>query len=182
MNESPLNDLESRLRQDAEQVLETQSHAAPVAELLRRHDIRSRRRILVRNAGLALLVIVLPAAWFVSGLLRSPARELAVDDKTTPSESEEKLVVESPRSVPESGESIVPVRSTEDPDARQPGTGFIPIVMTGINADGEQISIPAWYLPERSESIDFSQLSPAQQRAVREVLGLKDSPENQRPI
>ena len=69
-----------------------------------------------------------------------------------------------------------------DPGTTHASAGFVPIVLVRTNADGEQVFVPGLYIPERSESIDFSRLSQAQQRAVRVVLGLQKKPETRRPI
>lgn len=179
MNEHNLSDLETRLRQDAERILETQNHAAPVAELLQRHSGRQRRRIRIRLAGVMLLLaVVLPAAWLASGLHRPPPSETGPLGMTQQSAIGDRAVVETPPIVPEFAEP----NGIIDPDALHAIAGARPIIFVRINADGEQVSIPGWYIPPRSKSIDFSLLSPAQQRAVREVLGLKQGTETRKPI
>lgn len=178
MKDDPLSDLETRLCQDAARVLEMQTRAAPIADLLERHAARKRRERRVRSIGLTLLAMSVPAAWAAFALLRPSPSDIAPAGMPTPAAPSEIDLVAAPPSGPG---PVVPNHAVS-PSATHGSSDIVPIVLLHTNADGEQVLIPGLYIPERSESIDFSRLSQAQQRAVRAVLGLEKKPDTRRPI
>ena len=174
MTQDTVSDLERKLRQDAERVSDTQNHSTPVAELLERHSERQRQNNLVRAAGVTLLAFAIPAAWVASLLSTNGAASKGV----TMQPSQDKLVVVAPPSVPQPAER----NSVLDPGTANDGAQIVPIMFVRTNAAGEQVLVHGLYVPQRSESIDISQLSQVQQRAVRTVLGMAKPPETQRPF
>jgi hypothetical protein len=110
-------------------------------------------------------------------LLQPSINDTAGIDETIQPSNEE-LVVAVPPSLPTPAEPI----SVVDQGTVNDSANLVPIVLMRTNADGEQMFIPGLYVPARSESIDLSQLSQAQQRAVRTVLGMEKPPETQTPF
>ncbi len=178
MKPDPVSDLERQLRQDAKRVMATQNHSAPVAALLERHVERQRQRKLVRSAGFTLLAVVIPTVWVASLFLHPSISSTARIDKTTHRTSNENIVVVAPPLVPAPAELTVEV----DPGTTNAFSDLVPILLVGTNVDGEQVFVPALYVPARPESVLVSQLSQVQQRAVRAVLGLEKPSETQMPF
>jgi hypothetical protein len=178
------------LRDDAERVRDAQDVSPPIASLLERHASRQRRRQVTRYAAAAVVPVAIIAAWLASGLLQ-PA-----GDQFNPSGGGDEAITEAVPSVPEPIEpsrDLVPQAiAAEAPQETERGEGtpivanfdtrVIPIMLVRTGADGEQQLVPGLYIPEHSESIDLSQLSEAQQRAVRKVLGLPKQRERRKPI
>ena len=178
MKQDPVSELEKRLCRDAKRVLDIQDHSAPVATLLERHGERQRQRKRVRSAGITLLAVVVPAVWVASVLLQPSASGTARIDETGQRTTPMNIVVTAPPPVPTPRESVQEV----DPGTTIASSHLVPILLVGTNADGEPVFVPGLYVPERHVSVDVSQLSQAQQRAVRTVLGLEKPHETQRPF
>ena len=191
----PGSKLEARLRNDAERVLEAQDVLPPVAGLLERHAIRQRCRRSARYAAAVVVPVAIAAAWLALGLARPAGDELnpsggvdeaiaeAVPSVSVPSVSEP--IEPSPDPVPETSASEKPwaaERNETTPRFANLEARVIPIMLVRTTADGEQKLVPGLYIPEHSQSIDLSQLSEAQQRAIREVLGLPKQRERRKPI
>ena len=177
MNRDALSELEARLRHDAQRVLKTRNQAAPIVKILQRHHRRQQRNTLVRIAGLILLALAVPTIWIASAPPDRSPDHIATVNKSAQSDPTKERVVPNPSALSKDERTHFPRRETTEPSA-----SFVKIVLVGTNVDGDQVLMPGLYIPERSESIDLSRLSQAEQRAVREVLGLQKKPRMQRPI
>jgi hypothetical protein len=69
------------------------------------------------------------------------------------------------------GSEVTPRARTELSAWRSAAPILIPVILTPANGDGDPIVATAIYVPERTELIRFEDLSPAEQAAVRSVLG-----------
>jgi len=94
------------------------------------------------------------------------------DLETQQSEPTTNLVQEEPIDSP-------PVPSTDLPASNAAGPIFIPIVLAPGQHGGKSVITTAIYVPEHTRSLNLQDLSPAEQSAVRRVLGLVEHAEVQ---
>jgi hypothetical protein len=89
-----------------------------------------------------------------------------------PGEATTNLVQEGPTDSP-------PVPSADSPASNTATPILIPIVFAPGQHGGKSIVTTAIYVPEHTESLNLQDLSPAEQSAVRRVLGLDEHAEVQ---
>ena len=177
MNDDSLSDLETHLQRDAERMLNWGNYVPPTTGLMQRHENHLRRKRRRRNVGVTLLAGAIIAAWATLGRIQPvpESGEIAGErEKSAPREP----LVQSSRAVPDASESS----ERDEVIGVPPEAGYVPVVLVRRNAQGKPLFVPALYVPESSELIDFSRLSQPQQRAVRAVLGLEQKPKTRKPI
>jgi len=105
----------------------------------------------------------------IAGSSGSPSQR---DTISQPSEPTTTLVQNEPIDAP-------PVPSADSPAANAAAPILIPIVLAPAQDGGKSVITTAIYVPEHTESLNLQDLSPAEQSAVRRVLGLVEHAEVQ---
>jgi hypothetical protein len=203
MRDQQLQELETELRRTADDLHRLCDKPAPVVALVAEHRRRQGRRLVRLTAGIVcpLLIIAVmsltgvppfsksvssnhekPAIRLYDGPPRpsfsqnSPASTASVDHRTDletqRGESTTNPVQEEPVDVPS-------VPSADSPASNTAAPVFIPIVLAPGQHGGESVITTAIYIPEHTESLNLQDLSPAEQSAVRRVLGLDQQVEVQ---
>lgn len=181
MRDQELQELESELRRTADDLHRLCDKPAPVNALVAEHRRRQRRRLVRVIAGVVcpLLVVAIAAltgvppfsdgaaetdthANKIAGSSGNPGQRETISQQSEPTTN---LVQEEPIDSP-------PVPPADSPASNAAGPILIPIVLAPGQHGGESVITTAIYVPEHTESLNLQDLSPAEQSAVRRVLGL----------
>jgi hypothetical protein len=190
--ESPLDPIEGRLRGEAEQLLRLHGREPPTQALVAEHRHRVRRRRVVRWAccvvGLLTAIGAADVAWrhwpgqpAAGGQRLAEAGREAVEralppEKTRPADGAGTVGPGLP--TPEERRPEI----ASDPTAAPNGPLALPILFTVREGDRRKVVAAGLYLPERAEEVSLLDLSPAEQHAVRQVLGLPEDATAPGPI
>jgi len=74
--------------------------------------------------------------------------------------------------------AVGPFRVFKNASTSSSNSDPIPVLVEVTHPDGQVGFAPGWIVPERTGSLDWSQLNSAQRHAVRQVLELENNPES----
>ena len=168
----PSAEIERRLRSEAERLGRLDSVPVPAARLYAEHT-RGRRRRAARAAAAVLVpALLLLAGWLaLSGSPGPTASDRSVAQRAAP------LAPDDHRRSPGSftrGDAAGDT-AAERSAAGEAGVFAVPIVIIRLE-DGQEVVSPGFLVPAHEAPLDFRDLSPAEQRAVRQVLDLGGEP------
>jgi hypothetical protein len=187
--------IRQRLRQEADRLLHTHGREPPTPALLAEHR-RRRRRSATWAACSALAVLT---AVGTAGVLRGlrPAQPTAARQgpKHLQDRPVEAAVARNTVDSQQTGTSASPRHASSDtppdpkptanlnaPVPRQDGRLALPVLLTLPVGDKQRVIAPGLYVPPRTQQVNLAELSPAEQHAVRQVLGIPEDTIPQGPI
>ncbi len=155
---------QERLRHQADRLLHLHGQGPPTPFLLAEHGRRSARRKAMRAACCtAALVIAVAVAGAVRGLWPGSPRV----DQSSPRDIAESAV----QGLHTSRQKTQWPAGQENAGAERP-LGF-PVFFAVPDGDRRRVIAAGIYVPEHVEQVNLSEFDPAEQHAIREVLGLQ---------
>ena len=171
-NDDAIREIERRLRSEAERLGRLDAVPAPVPRLYAEHARSQRRRAARAAAAVLIPAILLVAVWLArSGSTKPTPSERSVAQPVTPLAPDHHRP--SPSSVTRDGAALGIV--AEYSAAGDSGVFAVPIVIIRIE-DGQEVVSPGFLVPAHEAPLELDDLSPAEQRAVRQVLDLGGAP------
>ncbi|MHC4405019.1 MAG: hypothetical protein ACYTG0_35680 [Planctomycetota bacterium] len=172
-DESQRAAVEARLREEAEPWLRSLGKPTPTAALVAEHRRRARRRRLAGAACFAAGVLAIAAVAGVAGGFRSAD---GVADRDRPADV--------PKGPPANDGPDRPTPTPQPlPEVEWPKVvAAIPVFFTVAEGDGHRVIATGIYVPKRVEQVELSDLDPAHQHAVRQVLGIPEAEMSQDSI
>ena len=183
--------IERQLREQADQLLSRHGQGPPFSALLAEHHRRRRRRIVRTACGIAAVLMLVGTG----GVLRSfwqaeplaDQHEVGVDRSSVveshdPGRGRLPGVV-SPGAAPADGPpSDRPLQFAAYPAADADGPTAWPVLITVPEGDQQRVIATGIYVPEHTRPLNFLDLTPGEQHAVRQVLGIPQDSISHDPI
>ena len=178
-----------QLQEQADRLLRLHGDEPPIAALLTEHRGRRRRRIVRCACGVAVVLTLVG----LSGVLRSLRHGEPVADQHEPGGrpvvqtqdpgEEGSRVVVAPH-VPPADQSPIDRAPQHVVGAAAEATGPTawPVVITVPEGDQQRVIAHGIYVPEHTRPLKLLDLSPGQQHAVRQVLGIPQQSISRDPI
>jgi hypothetical protein len=182
--------IERQLQDQADRLLWLHGYEPPTSALLAEHRSRRRRRIVGAVCGVAMVLMLVGAA----GVLRSIPQEEplanqreASDDArpAVPSHApghDSSPVVVSPQVAPGDARLDRAPQFVAHPASGSDGPPAWPVLITVPEGDKERVIATGIYVPEHTRPLDLLDLPPAEQHAVRQVLGIPQPSISRDPI
>jgi hypothetical protein len=176
--------IERQLRREADQLLGLLGQPPPTARLLAEHHRRRRRRLVRCACGIAAVLILATILVSTGGVPRSPRQAQPLVNPHEPGKRPAPVVQgrepgadASEQGVPSDLRPHVPPADSAPHVAAHPATGANrptawPVVITVPEGDKQRVIAAGIYVPEHTRPLNLSELTPGEQHAVREVLGI----------
>jgi hypothetical protein len=180
--------MEQRLRDEADRLLLSHGGEPPTSALVAEHRRRLRVRRVTRTVCCAAGVLLLlgtaglvGALWPENRLADHPpapkrARSIVPRVNETNDHQPGGRPFNDSLAKPSPGEPLLTLVAPASDVAH--GSPVVPVFITVPEGDRQRVIAAGIYVPERTQEVDLSNLSPAEQHAVRQVL---DIPEDQIP-
>ncbi|NQT16698.1 MAG: hypothetical protein HQ582_28330 [Planctomycetes bacterium] len=166
--------IERQLSEEADRLLASLGPSAPTAALLAEHHRRARGRRLTRGVfSITAVLMIVVAAGLIRGL--RPAQPTGGGRP-----AEENVARSETPLRPPPGSQSPPAVVSWEPDPTLPAA--MPIFITLPEGDKQRVIATGIYVPEHTEPLDFLDLTPAEQHAVRQVLGIPEEKTLHEPI
>lgn len=159
-------ELEQRLRREAGRLLPQEDAASRASFLVSTHRQRKRKRLTVGFAGLALLLGVGVGVWSLDARSTSPSQRFArSEDREQPLNLQTDTAPQLAEGQPNE-DALPPGFQLPEPPSG------LPLVVS--LADGSEVVVTGYYVPEQVEDVQFDELSFSEQNAVIRLIGYGD--------
>ena len=183
--------IERQLREQADQLLSLHDQQPPFSALLAEHHRRRRRQIMRWACGVAAVLMLVG----MGGLLRSFWQSEPFADQHERA-GDARSVVQSRGPGSDNAPVVVPPDATpgEEPPINRPpqfaaqpaadatGPPAWPVLIAVPEGDEERVIATGIYVPEHTVPLNLLDLTPAEQHAVRQVLGIPQQSISRDPI
>lgn len=184
--------IERQLLEEADRLLDSLGQSPPIAALLAEHRRRTRvRRVTGTVCSIVGVLMIVGTAGLIGGVW--PSRPVA--NFEGPGSGARSVVPDGALAEESSGGGVRPADSPSqprpgerremaviewEPDPSLPPA--IPIFITAPEGDEQEVIFAGIYVPEHTEQVDFVDLTPAEQYAVRQVLQIPEEDPLRGPI